>query len=133
MPKKTKKSVTKKVVKNTKVASKAVSAAPTNIPETGIASKIRPLADRIVIKEDNESVEKQTSSGIIIPVGVNEDKAGRRGTVVATGPGRTEDGKLIKPAVSVGDKVVFQWGDKVKIGDEEYFIVREQEILAVIK
>ncbi len=119
MPKKTKKSVTKSSPKKVHASVKGVG--------------IQPLADRIVIKEDNESVEKQTLSGIIIPIGVNDEKAGRRGVVVATGPGRTEDGKIIKPALSVGDKVVFQWGDKVKIGEEEYFIVRESEILAVIK
>lgn len=129
MTKKTKKSTPKNSGK--KVEKKESVAATPAL--TGIAAKIRPLGDRIVIKEDNESVEKQTSSGIIIPRGVNEDKAGRRGVVVATGPGRTEDGKTIKPAVNVGDKVVFQWGDKVRIADEEYFIVRESEILAVVK
>lgn len=94
---------------------------------------IRPLHDRIVIKEDDTSAEKQTASGIIIPVTVNEDKAGRRGTVIAVGPGRIEDGKTIKPSVSVGDAVIFQWGDKVRVDDKEYFIVRESEILAVVK
>ena len=100
---------------------------------SNIASKIKPLADRILIKEDVEHKEKKTSSGIIIPVTVNEDKGSKRGEVVAVGAGKIEDGNLVKPSIAVGDKVLFQWGDKIKIGDDEYFIVRESEVLAVIK
>jgi chaperonin GroES len=98
-----------------------------------ISKKVRPLADRILIKEDTDSKEKKTSSGIIIPVGVNEDKSGKRGVVMAVGPGRTEEGKTIAPSVKVGDKVLFQWGDKIQVEGEEYYIVRESEILAIIK
>ncbi len=87
----------------------------------------------MLIKESVDSKEKKTSSGIIIPVTVNEDKGGKSGEVVAVGPGRIEDGKKIVPMVKAGDKVLFQWGDKVKIDDEEYYIVRESEILAIIK
>jgi len=98
-----------------------------------LTKKIKPLQDRILIKEDRDSHEQKTSSGIIIPITVNEDKGSKRGEVVAVGPGRTEEGKLVLPAVKIGDKVLFQWGDKVQIGDEEYYIVKESEILAVIK
>jgi chaperonin GroES len=98
-----------------------------------ISKKIKPLADRILIKEDMSNKEKKTSSGIIIPVRVNEDKGSKSGEVVAVGPGRVEEGKLVKPSVNVGDKVLFQWGDKIKVGEEEYYIVRESEILAIIK
>ena len=98
-----------------------------------IAKKIRPLADRVLIKEDTDSKEKKTSSGIIIPVTVAEDKGARQGVVVAVGPGRTEEGKLIPPAVKAGDSVLFSWGDKIKYGDDEYHLIRESEILAVIK
>lgn len=101
--------------------------------KNSIAKKIRPLADRILIKEDDDSKEKKTSAGIIIPVTVNEDKAGKRGVVVAVGPGRIEEGKTIALSVKVGDKVLFQWGDKISLNDEEYYIVRESEILAIIK
>lgn len=100
---------------------------------TDISKKIKPLQDRVLIKEDLETKEKKTSSGIIIPVTVNEDKGSKRGEVVAVGPGRHEDGKLIAPSVKAGDRVLFQWGDKVKVGDEEYYLVRESEILAVIR
>jgi chaperonin GroES len=98
-----------------------------------ISKKVRPLADRILIKEDTDSKEKKTSSGIIIPVTVNEDKSGKRGIVMAVGPGRIEDGKTIAPAVKAGDKVLFQWGDKIQVDGEEYYVVRESEILAIIK
>ena len=98
-----------------------------------ISKKIKPLQDRILIRENAEGKEKKTSSGIIIPVTVNEDKGSKSGEVIAAGPGRFEDGKTIAPHVKVGDKVLFQWGDKVKIDDEEYYIVRESEILAIIK
>jgi chaperonin GroES len=98
-----------------------------------ISQKIKPLQDRVLIKEDSDSKEKKTSSGIIIPVTVNEDKGSKSGEVVAVGPGRFEDGKTIVPHVKAGDKVLFQWGDKIKIDDEEYYIVRESEILAIIK
>jgi chaperonin GroES len=98
-----------------------------------ISKKIKPLQDRVLIKEDTESKEKRTLSGIIIPVTVNEDKGSKRGEVVAVGPGRIEDGKLVPVVVKEGDKVLFQWGDKVKIGEDDFYLVRESEILAIIK
>lgn len=98
-----------------------------------ISKKIRPLQDRILIKESNESAERKTSSGIIIPITVNEDKGSKSGEVVAVGTGKVDDGKIVPLTVKIGDKVLFQWGDKIKVGDEEYFMVRESEILAIIK
>lgn len=98
-----------------------------------ISKKIRPLQDRVVIREDIEADEKKTSSGIIIPAGAGEDKNGKRGIVVAIGPGRVEEGKVIPIVVKIGDKVLFQWGDKINVGGEEYFVVRESEVLAIIK
>lgn len=98
-----------------------------------ISKKIKPLSDRIVIREDKDSKEKKTSSGIIIPVTVSEDKGSKSGEVVAIGPGRVEDGKLVPLQVKVGDMVLFQWGEKVTIDSESYYIVRESEILAIIK
>ncbi|MEK7646668.1 MAG: co-chaperone GroES [Patescibacteria group bacterium] len=98
-----------------------------------ISKKVQPLYDRVLIRESVDSKEKKTSSGIIIPMTVSEDKGSKSGEVVAVGPGRTEEGKKIAVAVKVGDKVLFQWGDKIKVGDEEYYLVRESEILAIIK
>ena len=97
-----------------------------------ISKKVKPLQDRVLIKEDTDSKEKKTSSGIIIPVTVSEDKGGKQGQVIAVGPGRYEDGRLIPLTVKVGDKVLFQWGDLIKMGDEEYYLVKESEIMAVI-
>jgi chaperonin GroES len=99
----------------------------------GIASKVRPLYDRVLIKESLDHKETMTKSGIIIPVTVGEDKGSKGGTVVAVGPGRHENGKLIATSVKIGDSVLFQWGDKIKVDGEEYYLVRESEILAIIK
>lgn len=124
----------KETVKGKRSNKSAGNTARAMSPEaTGLAAKIKPLADRVIIKELDENKEKKTSSGIIIPVTVNEDKGSKRGEVMAVGPGRIEDGKLLVPSVKAGDKVLFQWGDKVKIGEDEYYIVRESEILAIIR
>lgn len=95
--------------------------------------KLQPLQDRVLIKEDTDSSERKTGSGIIIPITSNEDKGSKRGEIVAVGPGRIEDGAIIPVNVAIGDVVLFQWGDKVKIGEEEYYLVKESEVLAVIK
>jgi chaperonin GroES len=98
-----------------------------------ISKKVQPLHDRVLIKENIDSKEKKTASGIIIPVTINEDKGSKSGEVVAVGPGRIEEGQKIALSVKVGDKVLFQWGDKIKVEHEEYYLVRESEILAIIK
>ena len=97
--------------------------------------KLQPLQDRVLIKEDTDSSERKTGTGIIIPITSNEDKGSKKGEVMAVGPGRIDedDGCPIPVNVKVGDIVLFQWGDKVKIGEEEYYLVRESEVLAVIK
>ncbi len=125
----------KKVVKSAPVVAKP---APMPAPVIALVQKIpdfkiRPLADRILIKEDTESKEQKTASGIIIPVSAQEEKGGRRGVVVTIGVGRVEEGKVIPISVKIGDKVLFQWGDKIQVDNEEYYIVKESEILAVIK
>ena len=96
-----------------------------------------PLNDRVVIRSLTE-VEAGTTNkfGIIIPDTVSKEKP-EQGIVVATGPGKwDEDGEHRIPlSVEVGDKVVFsKYGyDEVKVAGEEYFIVSEGNILAVIK
>ncbi len=95
---------------------------------------VKPLGDRVLIKEEMEKgAERITASGIIIPDSANGDRGAKRGTVVAVGEGKYEDGKLIPMRVAVGDTVLFQWGDTVKIGDEEYHMVNESNILGIIK
>ena len=97
-----------------------------------ISKKVKPLGDRILIKEDIDSKEKKTASGIIIPLTVNEDKGGKKGVVIAIGNGHYEGDKLIPISVKKDDKVLFQWGDKIQIDGEEYYFVKESEVLAVI-
>ncbi len=98
-----------------------------------ISKKVKPMSDRVLIKEAANDKEKKTASGIIIPATANEDKGSKRGEVVAVGSGRIEDGKLVPMTVKVGDNVLFQWGDKIVVEGDDLYIVRESEILAVLK
>ena len=94
---------------------------------------LRPLADRVVIKP--LSAETKTASGIIIPDTAKEKPD--QGTVVAVGPGKfNEDGDARIPmGVKVGDRVMFsKYGyDEVKIGGVEYYVVSENNILAILE
>ncbi len=92
---------------------------------------LKPLADRVLVKPIEES--EATVSGIILPDTVDKEKP-EKGEVVAVGPGRYDDGQLVPMALKVGDKVVFKKysPDEVKVGDVEYLILSESDILAVI-
>jgi chaperonin GroES len=93
---------------------------------------IRPLYDRIVVKRVEES-ETKSAGGLIIPDSAKEKP--QEGKVVAVGNGKkTEDGKVIPLDVKVGDKILFgkYSGSDIKIGTEEYMIMREDEVLAVL-
>lgn len=93
---------------------------------------IRPLYDRILVKRLEEE-EEQKVGGIIIPDTAKEKP--QEGEVVAVGAGRVlENGNRQPPDVSVGDKVLFgkYSGTEVKIDNEEYLIMREDDILAKI-
>lgn len=95
---------------------------------------LRPLGDKVLIRPlRNEELGTRSPSGIIIPETVDRDKADR-GEVVAVGPGRwDEDGeKKIPVSVEVGDKVIFQWGDKIEYQGVEYYLVSESNISAII-
>ncbi|MEK7574632.1 MAG: co-chaperone GroES [Patescibacteria group bacterium] len=96
--------------------------------------KVLPLADRVLIKElSQKDAERVSASGIIIPVTVSEDKGAKKGEVVAVGPGKYDDGVLVPMTVKVGDTVLFQWGDMIKVDGEEYHMVNESNVLAIIK
>lgn len=93
--------------------------------------KIKPLADRVVIKaaEPDEKVQ----GGIIIPDTAKEKP--QKGEVMAVGPGRvSDDGKLVPMTVKVKDTVLYgkYSGTEVTIDNEEYLIIRESDILAVV-
>jgi chaperonin GroES len=93
--------------------------------------KIKPLSDRVIVKP-SEGIEK-TKGGIYVPDTAKEKP--QEGEIVAVGPGRTtDDGKLIKMEVKVGDLVLYgkYSGTEVTIEGEEYLIVRESDILAII-
>jgi chaperonin GroES len=90
---------------------------------------IKPLADRVVVKVLSQ--EEVTSGGIVLPDTAKEKP--QEGEVVAVGPGKYEDGKLVPMTVKVGEKVIFSkyGGTEVKIDGEEYLILRESDILAL--
>ena len=93
--------------------------------------KLVPLNDKGVLKQ--LIAEETTKSGIVIP-GQAKEKP-QQAEVVAVGPGAEVDGKIIPMQVKVGDKVVYQKyaGSEVKLDDEDYTIVKQSDILAVIE
>ena len=93
--------------------------------------KIRPLADRVVIKK--LEAEEKTASGIVLPVTAKEQP--QMAEVIEVGPGGIVDGKEITMELKVGDKVIFQKyaGTEVKIDGNEYTILRQSDILAVVE
>jgi chaperonin GroES len=92
--------------------------------------KIRPLADRVVVKPIEEMEVKKGS--IIIPDTAKERPM--QGEVIEVGPGKNEDGKVIAMEVKKGDRVLYgkYSGTEVTIDDIEYLIMRESDILAVM-
>jgi chaperonin GroES len=96
-----------------------------------MAMNIRPLQDRIIVKQVEE--EDKSAGGIIIPDTAKEKP--HQGKVVAVGNGKIqEDGKIRKLDVKVGDRILFEKfaGTTVKIEGDDYMIMREDEVLAII-
>lgn len=93
--------------------------------------KLKPLGDRVVLKESE--AEETTKSGIILS-GQAKEKP-QYADVVEVGPGAVVDGKLVPMEVKVGDRVVYQKysGTEVKLGDEEYIVIKQDSILAVVE
>ena len=92
---------------------------------------IRPLADRVVIKM--VEAEEKTKSGIVLPGSAKEQP--QMAEVVEVGPGGVVDGKEIKMELKVGDKVLFSKyaGTEVKLDGQEFTILRQSDILAVVE
>lgn len=92
---------------------------------------LKPLGDRVVLKQ--LVAEETTKSGIVLP-GQNKEKP-QQAEVLAVGPGGVIDGKEIKMEVKVGNNVIFSKyaGTEVKIDEEEYIIVKQNDILAIIE
>jgi chaperonin GroES len=97
-----------------------------------MATKVRPLHDRILIRRIEE--QETVKGGIIIPDTAKEKP--QEGEVIAVGTGKKEkDGKVTPLDVKVGDRILFgkYSGTEIRIDDEEYLIVREEEVLAVLE
>lgn len=100
--------------------------------ETAAKVKIQPLGDRVLVKalEPKETVK----GGIIIPDTAKEKP--QEGEVIAVGKGKlADDGKLVPMEVKAGDKILYgkYSGTEIKINDEEYLIMREEDILGLVK
>ena len=93
--------------------------------------KLSPLGDRVVLKQ--LEAEETTKSGIVLPGNAQEKP--QQAEVIAVGPGGVVDGKEVEMQVSVGDKVIYSKyaGTEVKIEEEEFIIVKQSDILAVIQ
>ncbi len=93
--------------------------------------KLKPLLDRVVLK--SVEAEETTKSGIILTGSAKEKPVVSE--VVAVGPGGTVDGKEVTMYVKAGDRVIFSKyaGTEVKLDGEEYMIVRQNDILAVVE
>ena len=93
--------------------------------------KLVPLGDRVVLK--HIEAEKTTASGIVLPGQAKEQP--QDALVVAVGPGGIVDGKEVAMNVKEGDRVIYSKyaGNEVKLGDDEYVIVRQDDILAIVQ
>ena len=97
----------------------------------GNTIKLVPLSDRVVLKQ--LEAEETTKSGIILTSSAQEKP--QEAEVIAVGPGGMVDGKEVKMQVTVGQKVIYSkyTGTEVKLDGEEYIIVRQNDILAVVE
>ena len=102
-----------------------------NITYGGNKMKLVPLADRVVLKQSTP--EEKTKSGIILTSQTQEKP--QQAEIIAVGPGGVVDGKEVKMEVKVGDKVIYSKyaGTDVKLDGEEYVIVRQSDILAIVE
>ena len=93
--------------------------------------KLVPLSDRVVLKQ--LMAEETTASGIVLP-GQAKEKP-QQAEVIAVGPGGVVDGKEVVMNVKVGQKVIYSKysGTDVKLGDDEYMVVRQNDILAIVE
>jgi chaperonin GroES len=93
---------------------------------------VRPLHDHVVVKTSTE--EMVTKAGIVLPDTVKEKP--EQGEIIAVGPGEVlASGQRGPMSVKVGDKILFKKysPDEIKVGDAEYLVIREKDILAVIE
>ena len=93
--------------------------------------KLRPLGDRVVLKQS--VAEETTKSGIVLPNQAQEKP--QYAEVIEVGPGAVVDGEKIVMEVKPGDKVIYSRyaGTEVKLGDDEYLLVKQSDILAIVE
>lgn len=96
------------------------------------APKIRPLADRIVVKP--KEVEEKTAGGIVLPGSAEKDKP-IEGTVLAVGNGKYHEGQVLPLQVKVGDRVLFgkYSGTNIKLDNSEYLVLREEDVMGILE
>ena len=97
-----------------------------------MATKIRPLQDRLIVKRVKE--EEKTKGGIIIPDSAKEKPV--EGEVIAVGNGKVQDdGTVRKLDVKAGDRILFgkYSGTEIKLDGQEFLIMREEEVLGIVK
>ncbi|NNE45582.1 MAG: co-chaperone GroES [Rhodothermales bacterium] len=94
-------------------------------------ASIQPLGDRVVVRA--QAAEEKTASGLFIPDTAKEKP--QKGTIIAAGPGRVENGTKIDMTVKKGDTVLYgkYSGTEISLEDEEYLIMRETDILGILK
>ena len=96
-------------------------------------AKLRPLGDHVIVKPLGDA--EVTKSGIVLPDTVNKEKP-EKGEIIAIGPGKLlENGSRATPSVKVGDKVVFKKysPDEVKVDGQEYLVISEGDIMAILE
>ena len=93
--------------------------------------KLSPLGDRVVLKQFE--AEETTKSGIVLPGNAQEKP--QQAEVIAVGPGGVVDGKEVEMQVAVGDKVIYSKyaGTEVKLVDEQFIVVRQNDIVAIVE
>ena len=93
--------------------------------------KLKPLGDRVVLKQ--QEAEEKTQSGIILPESAKEKP--QTAIVIAVGPGSETNGKKAEMQVKEGDRVIYSRysGTGVKLEDEEYIIVNQSDIIAIVE
>ena len=98
--------------------------------KSAAGTKVSPLADRVVVRALEET--EQMRGGLYIPDTAKEKP--QQGEIIAVGPGKFEDGKKVPMEVKVGDKVLYgkYSGTEVTLDNEQYLILRESDVLAII-
>jgi chaperonin GroES len=98
--------------------------------KSATGAKVSPLADRVVVKAAEDA--EQMRGGLYIPDTAKEKP--QQGEIVAVGPGKYEDGKLVPMSVKVGDKVLYgkYSGTEVTIDGDQLLILRESDVLAIV-